>query len=242
MPRPRELADGRPRAAADDRFQPRQLEQESAEADRRRPATSRARWRAARSAFSASWSKAISRPAARTCVPGKPLVYGQSITDGCIGWEDSRALLDTLAEAVRERRLSALAASRVTNRLRAAHVRTITDESAMAETLNPHSDRQLLEALENLGDGTAFAGADLCAGRAFAVLRRVRPRRCRSAVRLHADLPRQARPDPHPGGQHRRLHAARHRRHDRYLQDISRGRAAAHDLGVVPAGRWAKCR
>jgi len=38
-------------------------------------------------------------------LPGKPLVYGQSITDGCIGWEDSRALLDTLAESVRNRRL-----------------------------------------------------------------------------------------------------------------------------------------
>ncbi len=37
-------------------------------------------------------------------VPGKALVYGQSITDGCIGWDDSRALLDTLAEAVRSRR------------------------------------------------------------------------------------------------------------------------------------------
>ncbi len=37
--------------------------------------------------------------------PGKELVYGQSITDACIGWEDSRALLDVLAEGVRERRL-----------------------------------------------------------------------------------------------------------------------------------------
>ena len=40
-------------------------------------------------------------------VPGKPLVYGQSITDGCLGWDDSRALLDTLAEAVRRRRVKA---------------------------------------------------------------------------------------------------------------------------------------
>ena len=38
-------------------------------------------------------------------VPGKPLAYGQSITDGCIGWEDSRKLLDALAEAVRKRRV-----------------------------------------------------------------------------------------------------------------------------------------
>jgi len=38
-------------------------------------------------------------------VPDKPLVYGQSITDGCIGWDESRKLLETLAKAVRERRL-----------------------------------------------------------------------------------------------------------------------------------------
>ncbi len=41
-------------------------------------------------------------------LPGKPLVYGQSITDGCIGWEDSRKLLDSLAEAVRKRRVALL--------------------------------------------------------------------------------------------------------------------------------------
>ena len=38
-------------------------------------------------------------------LPGKPLVYGQSITDGCISWEDTRKLLDTLADGVRRRRL-----------------------------------------------------------------------------------------------------------------------------------------
>jgi 3-deoxy-7-phosphoheptulonate synthase len=40
-------------------------------------------------------------------VPGKELIYGMSITDGCIGWEDSRRVLETLAEAVRKRRLKA---------------------------------------------------------------------------------------------------------------------------------------
>ncbi len=40
-------------------------------------------------------------------VPGKPLVYGQSITDACLGWEDSVGLLDRLAAAVRGRRLRA---------------------------------------------------------------------------------------------------------------------------------------
>ncbi|WP_034914489.1 3-deoxy-7-phosphoheptulonate synthase [Erwinia sp. 9145] len=32
--------------------------------------------------------------------PGMPLVYGQSITDPCLGWKDSEAVLDTLARAV----------------------------------------------------------------------------------------------------------------------------------------------
>ncbi|MGE3862318.1 MAG: 3-deoxy-7-phosphoheptulonate synthase AroG, partial [Burkholderiaceae bacterium] len=36
-------------------------------------------------------------------VPGKSLTYGQSVTDGCIGWEESVAVLESLAEAVRER-------------------------------------------------------------------------------------------------------------------------------------------
>ena len=40
-------------------------------------------------------------------VPGKDLVYGQSITDGCIGWEESCVLLETLAEAVSRRRVKA---------------------------------------------------------------------------------------------------------------------------------------
>lgn len=40
-------------------------------------------------------------------VPGKELLYGVSITDGCIAWEGSRTLLDVLATAVRGRRLKA---------------------------------------------------------------------------------------------------------------------------------------
>jgi 3-deoxy-7-phosphoheptulonate synthase len=38
-------------------------------------------------------------------LPGKPLTYGQSITDACLGWDDSVRCLDTLADAVRRRRL-----------------------------------------------------------------------------------------------------------------------------------------
>jgi len=38
-------------------------------------------------------------------VAGKELVYGQSITDGCIGWEDTVRVLEALAAAVRQRRV-----------------------------------------------------------------------------------------------------------------------------------------
>jgi len=44
-------------------------------------------------------------------VPGKPLVYGQSITDACLGWDDSVSLLERLAAGVRGRRLRAANAS-----------------------------------------------------------------------------------------------------------------------------------
>jgi 3-deoxy-7-phosphoheptulonate synthase len=35
---------------------------------------------------------------------GRPLVFGQSITDPCLGWDDSVKLLESLAQAVRRRR------------------------------------------------------------------------------------------------------------------------------------------
>jgi 3-deoxy-7-phosphoheptulonate synthase len=37
-------------------------------------------------------------------VPGKSLTFGQSITDACLGWDDSVKLLEGLAEAVKARR------------------------------------------------------------------------------------------------------------------------------------------
>ena len=40
-------------------------------------------------------------------VVGRELVYGQSITDGCLGWEETIPVLDALAEGVRARRLRA---------------------------------------------------------------------------------------------------------------------------------------
>ena len=38
-------------------------------------------------------------------VPGQELQYGVSITDACIGWEDSVSVIEQLAEAVRSRRV-----------------------------------------------------------------------------------------------------------------------------------------
>ena len=37
-------------------------------------------------------------------VPGKELIYGQSITDACLGWDDSEVLIRELAVAVKQRR------------------------------------------------------------------------------------------------------------------------------------------
>ncbi|NNU48018.1 3-deoxy-7-phosphoheptulonate synthase [Rhizobium sp. WYCCWR 11279] len=42
-------------------------------------------------------------------VLGKPLVYGQSITDGCIDWDMSVAVLEDLAKSARDRRKAAAA-------------------------------------------------------------------------------------------------------------------------------------
>jgi 3-deoxy-7-phosphoheptulonate synthase len=37
--------------------------------------------------------------------PVENLTYGQSVTDACIGWDDSVTVLETLANAVKQRRL-----------------------------------------------------------------------------------------------------------------------------------------
>ncbi|TMH87569.1 MAG: 3-deoxy-7-phosphoheptulonate synthase, partial [Betaproteobacteria bacterium] len=36
--------------------------------------------------------------------PGEPLRFGQSITDACLGWDDSLQVLDALAQGVKQRR------------------------------------------------------------------------------------------------------------------------------------------
>ncbi len=58
----------------------------------------------------------------QSVVPGKPLVYGQSITDACIGWDESVALLKQLSEAVRQRRKQ--------SRMKAAQQPSVEPETA----------------------------------------------------------------------------------------------------------------
>lgn len=48
-------------------------------------------------------------PGRQDRVEGQTLTYGQSITDACIGWDDSVPLLEELGAAVRQRRLTASA-------------------------------------------------------------------------------------------------------------------------------------
>ena len=45
-------------------------------------------------------------PGRQDLLPGKALAHGVSITDACIGWQDTELVLDILAEGVRARRLA----------------------------------------------------------------------------------------------------------------------------------------
>ena len=67
--------------------------------------SARHRWpAAARPSRGCCW-KATSSKASRRSLNGREgLVYGQSVTDGCIGWEQTVGVLDALAAAVMQRR------------------------------------------------------------------------------------------------------------------------------------------
>jgi 3-deoxy-7-phosphoheptulonate synthase len=45
-------------------------------------------------------------PGRQDLIEGQPLAYATSITDACIGWEDTEPLLRMLADAVKKRRLT----------------------------------------------------------------------------------------------------------------------------------------
>jgi 3-deoxy-7-phosphoheptulonate synthase len=46
-------------------------------------------------------------PGAQKLVKGQPLVYGQSLTDACVGWPETVTMLRELADAVRLARIAA---------------------------------------------------------------------------------------------------------------------------------------
>ena len=46
-------------------------------------------------------------PGRQDLSPGQPLAYGVSVTDACLGWDDTDPLLRELAHAVRNRRVAA---------------------------------------------------------------------------------------------------------------------------------------
>jgi 3-deoxy-7-phosphoheptulonate synthase len=41
---------------------------------------------------------------AQKLTKGRPLTYGQSVTDACIGWDETVGLVDAMADAVTRRR------------------------------------------------------------------------------------------------------------------------------------------
>jgi 3-deoxy-7-phosphoheptulonate synthase len=45
-------------------------------------------------------------------VQGKPLVYGQSITDACLGWDESIRCLELLSDAVSTRGIARVVTDR----------------------------------------------------------------------------------------------------------------------------------
>ena len=94
---------------ADGRLQPRQQQQAAPEADRRGAATSPAQiaggsaQRVRRDGREPpEGRRAEVHARARTTPP--TLEYGKSITDACLGWDDSTQVLDVLSQAVKQRR------------------------------------------------------------------------------------------------------------------------------------------
>ena len=56
--------------------------------------------RSGSSAIAGIMAESFIREGTQKIVSGQPLVYGQSITDPCLSWEDSELLLEKLAAAV----------------------------------------------------------------------------------------------------------------------------------------------
>jgi 3-deoxy-7-phosphoheptulonate synthase len=95
----------RPRLARDDRFLARQQQQAVQEAARRGARCRRPDGGGEDRIFGVMIESHL-KEGRQDLKPGKPLEYGVSVTDACIGWEDSLAVLEILAEASRSRRVA----------------------------------------------------------------------------------------------------------------------------------------
>ena len=95
---------GRPPAAHHDRLQPRQQQQGLPPPVHRLPRCRRPDRRGGDKRIIGVMIESNLVAGAQQLVPGQPLVYGQSITDACIDWAETHALLKELAAAVRARR------------------------------------------------------------------------------------------------------------------------------------------
>ena len=90
--------------ARDGRLLARQQQQEVRAADRRGEGR-RGADRRRRRAHHRRHGRIASESGRQDLSPDTPLEYGKSITDARIGWDDTVALLETLAQGVRQRRL-----------------------------------------------------------------------------------------------------------------------------------------
>ncbi|XNM64984.1 hypothetical protein ACLK2H_09870 [Escherichia coli] len=58
------------------------------------------RFRYGSSAIAGNYGESFLREGTQKIVADQPLTYGQSITDPCLGWEDTERLVEKLASAV----------------------------------------------------------------------------------------------------------------------------------------------
>ena len=98
----------RPATVADDRLLARQLRQAARAAGRGRGARSRARSAGGSRRIFGAMIESHLHPGAQKFTPGRDdpakLAYGISITDPCLGWEQTVEALGALGDAVRRRR------------------------------------------------------------------------------------------------------------------------------------------
>ncbi len=100
------MSAGGVRTCADDRREPRQQQQEVRRTSRSWSTPSRQQIEAGDRRIGGVMVESHLVAGRQDQVDGKPLRYGQSITDACIDWNTSVAVLDRLAKAVEQRRMT----------------------------------------------------------------------------------------------------------------------------------------